>query len=61
MLISPNTWPDPHTKLPTGAVKKNIRAMWELALERVVIQGGPFAGAPKSEKLDKLVAFISAH
>ena len=29
--------------------------MWEFALGRVVMQGGPYAGVRKSDKLDKLV------
>ena len=29
--------------------------MWEFMLERVVMQGGPFSGVRRSDKLDKLV------
>ena len=55
MLVSPNVWPIVPLKPPTGANKKNIRAIWKLILERVVTQGGPFAGIPKSDKVEKLV------
>ena len=60
MLITPTIWPESPMKLPTGA-DKNIRDMWEFMLKRVVMQGGPFAGTPKSDKLEKLAKYIIAH
>ena len=61
MLVSPNVWPRSPMKFPADTAKKNIRAMWTLMLERVVSQGGPFTGTPKSDKLENLAEYISSH
>lgn len=54
MLFPPETRPHLDAKRPTGIAKKNIRATWKFILERVVCQGGPFPGTPKTDKLENL-------
>ena len=55
MLATNATRPVDSRKPPTGVPKANVRATWKFALEKVVRQGGPYAGHPKTEKLDSLV------
>ena len=58
MLFSPSIWPDLNVKRPTGIMKKNIRESWKFILERVVCQGGPFSGTPKTDYVDSLVTAL---
>ena len=53
MLTGVSAWPVIGRRLPTGG-KKNIRQMWEFVVVGVVMQGGPFAGVRKSDKIDNL-------
>ena len=57
MLQSPKPWPEDRIRPPIGTEKKNVRIVWKFMLERVVLQGGPFGGYVKSDKIEKLVMF----
>ena len=54
-LSSDDAYPSYHEKVPVGADKTRVRAMWKYVLEKVVVQGGPFGGEPRSEHLEKLI------
>ena len=54
-LSSDAVWPQFCVKLPVGKEKQKIRAAWAYMLGKVIVQGGPFAGAPKSDHLEKIV------
>lgn len=48
-------WPHRSVHLPFETQKKEIREIWKYMLGKVIIPGGPFAGAPKSDHLGKIV------
>ena len=54
MVDTTEVWPPNSMVKLTPDVRRNARATWMFVLEKVVSQGGPYAGYRKSEKLDAM-------